>query len=158
MSTFETRLSVGESHERRVRREFELRAYTASHSGQGILPEQIREAMRASGCQFRHFPDLLVARCGETYAIDAKDRLHSTETGRYAVSRECVEFGLHVDALGLPVFYVFGNLGVLCPTEIRSYGRLTSRAAGGAYYLVPERLAHHFDDVFGSPETGSAAA
>ena len=51
--------------------------------------------------------------------------MRSTETGRYAISRECVAFGLQfVAAFGIPVYYVFGNLGVLCPTEVMSYGTI----------------------------------
>jgi hypothetical protein len=84
--------------------------------------------------------------------------MHSTATGRYAVSRECVAFGLQFyAAFALPLFYVFGNLGVMCPTEISSYGQLGPRATGGAYYLVDGRLAHIFDDVFGEPVALAAA-
>lgn len=86
--------------------------------------------------------------------------MHSTDSGRYAVARECVSFGLQfMAAFGIPVYYVFGNLGVLCPTEVMSYGTIGTRSTGGgAYYLVPERLAHHFDDVFGCPVEDLAAA
>lgn len=152
MSSFSDRLSFGEQHEKRVRAELEERGWEVTPWGQAIVPEFTRRVIHEAAPKFGHEPDLVAARAGEFVAIDAKDRMHSTETGRYAVSRSCVDFGLqYVGAFGVPLFYVFGNLGVLCPTEIRSYGMLGPRATGGAYYLVPERLAHHFDDVFGSP-------
>ena len=139
-NTFKSRLAHGDDHENRVARELEARGYTVTPWGQGILPEQIRRAIRDVGTRFRYFPDLIAARPGELVTVDAKDRMHSTETDRYAVARECVQFGLQFyAAFNLPVYYVFGNLGVLCPTEIASYGRV---APGGAYYLINGRLAH----------------
>ena len=159
MSTYVDRTAVGDAHEMRVARELGERGWTAGPWGQAILPEQVVKSIRDSGSRFRHFPDLVAARPGEVVAIDAKDRMRSTETGRYAISRECVSFGLQfVAAFGIPVYYVFGNLGVLCPTEVMSYGRIGPRSTGGAYYLIGERLAHHFDDVFGSPGSEKAAA
>lgn len=84
--------------------------------------------------------------------IDCKDRMSSAETGRYAIGRDCVSFGLQfLAAFNIPVFYVFGNLGVLTPTEVTSYGMVGPRGRGGSYYLINGRLAHVFDDVFGSP-------
>jgi Holliday junction resolvase len=157
MNNFTERLAVGEAHERRVKQELELRGWTVTQWGQGILPEVTRWAIREARSRFRHFPDLVAARSGEIITVDAKDRMHSTRTDRYAISRDCVAFGLQFyAAFSLPVFYVFGNLGVLCPTEVTSYGRLGPRSTGGAYYLVDGRLAHDFDAVFGSEEEQAA--
>jgi Holliday junction resolvase len=157
-STYAERAAVGQSHEQRVARELEVRGWTVAPWGQGILPDRIKRAIRDTGSKFRHFPDIVAARPGELIAIDAKDQMHSTETGRYAISRECVAFGLQFyAAFGLPAFYVFGNLGVLCPTEVLSYGRIGPGASGGAYHLVSGRLAHQFDDVFGRPVATAVA-
>lgn len=84
--------------------------------------------------------------------------MRSTQTDRYAISRSCVSAGLHIITFGPPLFYVFGNLGVLTPSEVMAYGTLGPRARGGAYYLIPGRLAHHFDDVFGVLEVHDQAA
>lgn len=158
MTTFMDRLAVGNELEHRVASELEARGWTVSCWGQGILPDQTRQAIRDARSRFQHFPDLVAARAGEIVTVDAKDHMHSVETDRYAVSRQCVNFGLQFyAAFGLPLYYVFGNLGVLCPTEIMSYGQVGPRATGGAYYLVNGRLAHHFDDVFGSPQVAAAA-
>ena len=159
MSTFSERLLAGDIHQQRVEKELDARAWSVTPWGQGILPEPIRQGIRDSGSRFRHFPDLVAARPGELVTIDAKDRMRSTATGRYAISRECVSFGLQfVAAFGIPVYYVFGNLGVLGPADVMSYGTIGPRSTGGAYYLINERLAHHFDDVFGYPEPTDAAA
>jgi Holliday junction resolvase len=160
MTSFTTRLTVGEEHEQRVQRELEERGWTVARWGQGILPKPVRRAIQEGGSRFRHFPDLIAARPGGLVVIDAKDRMHSSETGRYAVARECVSFGLQFTAaFSLPVYYVFGNLAVFTPAELMSYGSPGPRSTGsGAYYLMPERLGRHFDDVFGRPEHGEAAA
>ena len=160
MNAFSERLGVGMTLEARIPPELEVRGWETTPWGQGILPERTRRVLRDCAPRFRHFPDLISARAGELVTIDAKERMRSTDSGRYAVARECVSFGLQfMAAFGIPVYYVFGNLGVLCPTEVMSYGRIGPRSTGsGAYYLVPERLAHHFDDVFGTPESGAAAA
>ena len=152
MDQFTSRLTLGTGHEQRVATELEARGWTVTPWGQGILPEVTRRAIREAGSRFRYFPDLIAARPGEIVTIDAKEHMRSTETDRYAVHRECIAFGLHFfAAFGLPLFYVVGNLGVLCPTEVVSYGRLGPKSTGGAYYLVSGRLAHNFDDVFGQP-------
>ena len=157
MTTFADQLAVGCAHESRVATELEARGWTVTAWGQGILPDATRRTLRGTRSRFRHFPDLVASRAGEIVTVDAKDQLHATETGRYAVSRECVSFGLQFyAAFGLPLFYVFGNLGVLCPTEITSYGHIGPRATGGAYYLVDGRMARIFDDVFGTPIRAAA--
>jgi hypothetical protein len=159
MTNWEQRKMVGEAHEVRIAEEMTARGWEVAPWGQGVLTPPIREALTRSGSRWKHFPDLVAARDGEVITVDGKDRMRSTDTDRYAVSRECVSFGLQfLAAFGIPIFYVFGNLGVLTPTEVQSYGTLGPRVRGGAYYLVPGRIAHHFDDVFGVPEIGEAAA
>lgn len=159
MATWEQRREVGEAHEQRVADEMTARGWDVAPWGQGVLPPPIREALSRSQARWRHFPDLVATRDGDVVAVDGKDRMRSTATDRYAVSRECVSFGLQfVAAFGIPIFYVFGNLRVLTPTEVQSYGTFGPRARGGAYYLVPARIGHHFDDVFGAHEGDWAAA
>jgi hypothetical protein len=136
-----------------------LAAGPSRPGARAFLPEQTRQAIRNARSRFQHFPDLVAARSGEVVTVDAKDCMRSTDTDRYAISRECVSFGLHFyAAFGLPLFYVFGNLGVLCPAEIMSYGNVGPRSTGGAYYLVSGRIARIFDDVFGQPGIEDMAA
>jgi hypothetical protein len=152
MTTFAERLSVGDAHQSRVADELEARGYAVTAWGQAILPEVTRRTIREVWSRFRYFPDLIASRSGEIVTIDAKDCMHSNETGRYAISQACTSFGLQFTAaFGLPLYYVVGNLAVLCPTEVMSYGQIGPRATGGAYYLVDSRFARNFDDVFGSP-------
>jgi Holliday junction resolvase len=152
MTTWEERKAAGDELERRVREELERRGWTVAEWGQAILPAAIRAAV--SRTPWRHFSDLVATRDGDLVAIDCKDRMASTQTGRYAIKRDCVSFGLQFHAaFGVPVFYVFGNLGVLTPQEVSSYGTIGPRGLwgrGGSYYLVSGRLGHRFDDVFGA--------
>ncbi|MDF5758627.1 hypothetical protein [Spongiactinospora sp. TRM90649] len=125
--------------------------------GQAILSEPIRRAI--SRTRWAHFPDLVAVRDGDLVAIDAKDRISSADTGRYAISQKCVSFGIQfIAAFGVPIFYVLGNLGVLTPHEVLAYGTAGTRGLGGSYYLVNGRLAHQFDDVFGHPVQRDEAA
>lgn len=157
MTTWNDRKQVGDIHEERVGKELFERRWAVDPWGQAILSEPIRKAV--SRTRWKNFPDLVAARDGDLVAIDAKDRMSSAETGRYAISRECVSFGIQfVAAFGVPIFYVFGNLGVLTPQEVMSYGSTGARGMGGSYYLVNGRLAHQFDDVFGTPNQMDAAA
>lgn len=156
-STWNARKAVGDAHEERVSQELGTRGWAADPWGQAILSKPIRRAV--SRTRWKNFPDLVAARDGDLVAIDAKDRMSSAETGRYAISRECVSFGIQfVAAFGVPIFYVFGNLGVLTPQEVMSYGSTGPRGMGGSYYLVNGRLAHQFDDVFGTPLKHDVAA
>lgn len=153
MSSFDGRLSLGTAHEQRVARELQARGWTVDPWGQGVLSAEVRTAIRNSGSRLRFLPDLIAARNGELVTVDCKDRMRSADSGRYAIARQCVNFGLQMTALDVPLVYVFGNLGVLVPAEVMAYGRIGPRVAGsGAYYLVPERLGHQFDDVFGTPQ------
>jgi hypothetical protein len=149
---WEERKAVGDELERRVREELERRVWTVAEWGQAILPTTIREAV--SQTPWRNFPELVATRHGDLVAIDCKDRMHGTQSDRYAIKRDCVAFGLQFHAaFGVPVFYVFGNLGVLTPQEVSSYGTIGPRGLrgrGGSYYLVSGRLGHRFDDVFGA--------
>jgi Holliday junction resolvase len=156
-SDWASRKMVGDAHEERVRTELASRGWTVDPWGQAILSGQVRKAV--SRTRWKNFPDLVAARDGDLVAIDAKDRMSSAETGRYAISRECVSFGLQfVAAFGVPIFYVFGNLGVLTPQEVMSYGNIGPRGMGGSYYLITGRLSHQFDDVFGAPASHTEAA
>lgn len=155
--TWETRKQVGDAHEGRVANELGERGWTVDPWGQATLSEPVQRAV--SRTRWAHFPDLVAARAGDVVAIDAKDRMSSAETGRYAISRSCVSFGLQfIAAFGVPIFYVFGNLGVLTPQEVMAYGSVSARGMGGSYYLINGRLAHQFDDVFGAPAQMGAAA
>ncbi|WP_433355582.1 hypothetical protein ACQP25_17120 [Microtetraspora malaysiensis] len=157
MNTWNQRIAAGERHEQRVANELRQRGWDVAPWGQGVMPDPIRQAI--SRTRWKNFPDLVATRDGELVTIDAKDRMSSTETGRFAVARDCVYFGLQfVVAFGVPVFYVFGNLGVLTPSEVMTYGSQGPRGFGGSYYLVNGRLAHPFDDVFGIPTSLGATA
>jgi Holliday junction resolvase len=149
---WEQRKLVGDQHEERVSRELDSRGWAVAPWGQGILPTPIQDALSRSDSRWKYFPDLVAAREGDVVTIDCKDRMRSTETDRYAIKRECVSFGLQfLAAFGIQIFYVFGNLGVLTPTEVMAYATIGPRVQGGAYYLINGRLAHQFDDVFGNP-------
>ena len=157
MNGWNQRKLIGDAHEGRVSEELAARQWIVDPWGQAILSEQVQRAI--SRTRWKNFPDLVAARDGDLVAIDAKDRMSSAETGRYAISRECVSFGLQfVAAFGVPIFYVFGNLGVLTPQEVMSYGSTGARGMGGSYYLINGRLAHQFDDVFGNPIVRDEAA
>lgn len=158
MTNWEQRKAVGDAHEARVAGEFEQLGWDVAAWGQSVLTAPIREALSLSNSRWRYFPDLVAARQGDIVTIDGKDKMYSTQSDRYAISVKCVSFGLQfLAAFDIPLFYVFGNMGVLTPTEVKSYGTLGPRGRGGAYYLVPGRLAHPFGDVFGLPGQAQAA-
>jgi hypothetical protein len=157
MPSFQQRLQVGLDLELRVADELRRRGWDVDRWGQATLSVHVQHAISRTTC--RNMPDLMAARDGDAVAIDAKNRISSTETGRFAISRTCVSFGIQfVAAFGVPIFYVFGNLGVLTPQEVMSYGHVGPRGMGGSYYLVNGRMAHQFDDVFGSPQHRDEAA
>lgn len=155
MTSFTVRLSAARAHECRVGRELEQRGWEVTPWGQGILPPGTCRALAACGSRFRHFPDLVAARGGQAAAVDAKDGACSAVSGRYAVSRGCVSFGLQFTAaFDLPVYYVFGNLTVLSPAEVMACGAARRGEPGnGSYYLVPGHAGRDFDEIFGRPST-----
>jgi hypothetical protein len=78
-------------------------AWTVDPWGQGILSVEIRDAIQRGESRLRFLPDLIAARNGELITIDCKDRMRSTDSGRYAVTRQRVNFGLHIARLASPV-------------------------------------------------------
>jgi hypothetical protein len=114
--------------------------------------------LQCSDSTLRYFPDLLAARGTELVAIDAKTRLPSSTSRRYAISHKCVTAGLQFLGANapIPLYYVFGDLRVLTPSEITHYCTHGSRHPGGAYYLIHTHQAHRFDTVFGPAELAQA--
>ncbi|MEV4753421.1 hypothetical protein AB0K21_44360 [Streptosporangium sp. NPDC049248] len=153
MADWHARKEVGDQHEHRVARELEDRGWTVHFCGQGTYPPAIQQALSRTDSQLRQFPDLIAARGADVITIDAKTRMSSLHTSRYAISRKCLIAGLHF--LGthapIPLYYVFGQMGVLTPAEVMHYGSIGFRSPDGSYYLVNSHLAHRFDDVFGAP-------
>ncbi|MER5426309.1 hypothetical protein [Streptosporangium roseum] len=57
----------------------------------------------------------------------------------------------------VPLFCVFGDLGVLTPAEIMHYASIGHQPPGGSYYLVSTHLSCPFDEVFGIPAASMTA-
>lgn len=160
MSTWEERKAISDAHEQYVAEEFRRRLWVVAPWGQGHLPTEIRDAIYGNDYRDRYQPDLIAARDGDVVKVDCKTRMRSTDTGRFAISRHCVDAGLNLLSFGPPVFYVLGDdMRVITPSEVQAYCTVGPRARGGAYYLVPEALGHPFDVVFGEgPEVALSAA
>lgn len=82
----------------------------------------------------------------------------SRGSGRHAIERAAVKAHLHFGAaFDLPLHYVFDDMGVLDPIDVKlarrpgPHSRIGSRAP---YYLVTTRMDRRFDDIFGSVPTG----
>ncbi|MFJ5595713.1 hypothetical protein ACIQCG_39000 [Streptomyces noursei] len=125
----------------------------APSPGQGTYPSTIQNALAHTQSALRYFPDLIAARDGEVITIDAKDRMPSTHTDRYAISTATLNAGLLFTAAHAPtpLYYVFGDLKVLTPSEVHHYATHARPHRSGAWVLVATRRAHPFEEVFGSP-------
>lgn len=152
MADWLERKTIGDQHEHVVKRALEDRGWTAHPCGQGTFPAPIQQALSRTDSALRYFPDLIAARGGELVTIDAKTRLPSTRTHRYAISRPCALAGLQFMGANAPVplYYVLGDLRVLTPAEVLYDTFHSLRPTSGAYHLVSSRLARPFDDVFGT--------
>ncbi|WP_406349776.1 hypothetical protein [Streptomyces sp. NBC_00658] len=159
MTQWQDRWAVGEAHERRVAAALRARGWTVHPCGQGTYPPAVRDALRQTRSALRQFPDLIAARGTDLVTIDAKDRMPSTDTDRYAVSTDTVNAGLLFTAAHAPtpLYYVFGDLKVLPPAEVVHYAAHALRHRSGAFHLVRTERAHRFDEVFGSAGTAAAA-
>ncbi|MFB7827384.1 hypothetical protein [Streptomyces hydrogenans] len=149
---------IGDAHEARVAKALQAHGWTVQSCGQGTYQPAIRQALSSTGSALRWFPDLIAARDGDLITIDAKDRMPSTHTDRYAISAKSLNAGLLFTAAHAPtpLYYVFGDLKVLTPAEILHYTTHALRQWSGTYHLVSSRRAHTFDSVFGYPELASA--
>lgn len=155
---WQDRKSAGELHEQRVATARSTRGWTVQQCGQGSYPDPIRQALARTGSALRQFPDLIAAREGELVTIDAKDRLPSPHTDRYAISTATLNAGLLFTAAHAPtpLYYVFGDMKVLTPAEVLHYTDHALRHHSGAYHLVRTDRAHLFDGVFGGASERAA--
>ncbi|MFD6876939.1 MULTISPECIES: hypothetical protein [unclassified Streptomyces] len=152
MTSWQKSKPVGDAHEQRVATALRQHGWTVQLCGQGTYPPTIQQALTHTRSALRQFPDLIAARGSELITIDAKDRMPSTHSDRYAISTTTLNAGLIFTAAHAPtpLYYVFGDLKVLTPAEVLHYTDHALRHSSGAYHLVSTHRAHAFDDVFGS--------
>ena len=114
MSDWQERLQVGVCHEARVEDALARRGWAVQRTGQGTWNAEICAALHTTRSSLRFFPDLLASRCREVFAIDAKDRMPTTKSVRYTISRDALEADLKLLPAIFPIqiFYVFGDLTV----------------------------------------------
>lgn len=155
MAEWQARKRLGDQHELRVLNELQRRGWTVHPCGQGTYPGPIQRALSACDSALRQFPDVIAARGVDVVTIDAKTRMRP-HTGRYAISRACVQAGLQFAGANapIPLYYVLGDassdLAVLTPAEISAYTMIGHLHPSGAYYFVEAHRARHFDTVFGA--------
>ena len=151
MSDWQHRKDIGDQHERRVMDELQRRGWFVHACGQGTYPPAIQRALSRTDSALRQFPDILAALESTVVAIDAKTRMPSSTSSRYAVSRRGINAGLQFQGLNpqIALYYVFGDMTVLTPAEVACYAGETRSFTSGAYFLIRTGRAHRFDDVFG---------
>lgn len=158
MPRWPDRKDVGDRHEQRVAQALQHRGWTVQSCGQATYPTAIQDALRRTRSALRQFPDLIAARGAELVTIDAKDRMPSTHSDRYAISSATVNAGLLFTATHAPtpLYYVLGDMRVLTPAEVLHYAQHALRHHSGAYHLIRTDRAHPFDQVFGSATAQTA--
>ncbi|MEV8099138.1 hypothetical protein [Kitasatospora sp. NPDC085879] len=159
MTDWNTRKAIGDQHEYYVIQELQRRGWTAHPFGQGTYPTAIQDALRRTNSPLRQLPDMIAAHGSRIACIDAKARLPSTTSDRYAISCKSVHAGLQFTGLHAPVplYYVFGDLRVLTPAEIAHYSSRGNDHPTGSYYLISTQHAHPFDSIFGPTKFQDAA-
>jgi hypothetical protein len=149
---FAERKVIGDQHELRVRAELEKRGWAVSPYGQGILGEPIRRALRHTESRMRWDPDMIAAQGSSVCLIDAKTSMRGDDAWSYTLSRKALSAHLRMWAeLDLPIYYVFGNLGVATPAEVMQFCRLATLGEAGGYVSFAAGMPRPFDDVFGIP-------
>ncbi|MEU9891480.1 hypothetical protein [Sphaerisporangium sp. NPDC051011] len=118
------------------------------------MAETVSRILQRTDSGLRWEPDLLAARNDVVVMIDCKASMTSRSTGRHAVERAAVKAHQLLAAFyDLPLYYVFDNLGVLTPLDVRGAGRRgphSTVGSGAPYYLVDAAVDRRFDDIFGT--------
>lgn len=102
MATWPERKEAGEQHELHVAHALQARGWTVQRCGQGTYPPTIQNALRTTQSALRQFPDLIAARGTDLITIDAKNRMPSTHTDRYAISTRTINADLLFTASHAP--------------------------------------------------------
>lgn len=157
MASFQQRKAIGDAQEHYVAEQLTLRGWEVNFWGQGLLTRNLRDALRGTDSFIRWIPDLIASKGKELVLIDCKSRMTSRNTGRHAVERAAVHAHLQLVAwTGLPVYYVFDDLGVLAPHDVLIAGQEGPHSvvgSGSPYFLISGSIARRFDVLFGARES-----
>ncbi|MGA5270286.1 hypothetical protein [Streptomyces lydicamycinicus] len=157
MASFQQRKAIGDVHEQHVAEQLTLRGWEVNPWGQSLLTRRLQDALRRTDSSIRWIPDLIAAKGKGLVLIDCKSRMTSRNTGRHAVERAAVYAHLQLFAwTGLPVYYVFDDLGVLAPHDVLIAGQEGPHSAAGSgapYFLISGGVARSFDGLFGSEKS-----
>jgi len=124
MTGWMARKAVGDDLEARVSGELTECGWAVSSWGQGVFAAAVAASLRCTDSALRWAPDLLAAREDLVVMIDCKASMTGRGTGRHAVERAAVKAHLQFAALlDLPFYYVFDNLGVVTPMDVRAAGQ-----------------------------------
>lgn len=158
MITFAARIKAAKDHEDRVLTELRRRGWLAEPFGQGQLPEQIRDHLRAFRTPVRWMPDIIACKTFSTGLkavryVDAKAGDKWKETGNHDIETAALEGAEQWEQYaGHPVYYVFGDGQVADPERIRAcarQGQFNHRGSGTPFVLFSRELCVPFDTVFG---------
>lgn len=157
--SFDDRLAVGGHLEERVLRALRRRLWLAEPFGQGQLSEEMRDRLKRLQTPVRWMADIIAAKDagGLTVVafIDAKGGETYRRTGNYCVEAAALSSaeGWIQHSVCCGYYFVFADLGVLTPEEVRAWatpGRWKGHGSGSPFLLVPADLARPFDSVFGT--------
>jgi hypothetical protein len=148
---FPVRKAVGDAHEQRVRAELERRGWTVAEYGQGVLPDEIRRPLGRTNSRLRFDPDFIAARGSRVVMVDAKSSMRGENADNFTISRKALDAHMRLWVeTGLPMLYVFANLGVASPADVLRFCGLKTTAEAGAYVSFSARMPGPFDATFGA--------
>lgn len=104
--------------------------------GQGVLDEQVRQALRTTESFARWTPDLGAAHNRTVCFIDCKANMTGRVSRRYATERMAARAHREFAASNnLPMYYVFDDLGVATPYDVLMAGepRATPQVGSGRW-------------------------
>ena len=150
---FHGRLNDGLSHEQRVADALRENGWAVERFGQALLSEHARGVLRDAGpaCLYRWLPDLLIARDGVTWLVDAKSG--RTDTAYHALEVAAHQAHVLLEHLGIEIAYIWADLSTITVRDVAAVAKpgpsYQRGGSGAAYVLVPKGACLPFPAVFG---------
>lgn len=154
---FQRRMAQAVSHEDAVIEQLRQRGWLAERFGQGQLPGHVREQLRDIDTDVRWMPDIIAMKSypvgPQLRFIDAKAGDKWRTTGNHDIEIRALESAeaFYVYAKW-PVYFVFSDMSIAAPEEIREFGRpgpFYGNGSGTPYLIFTKHVCRPMDSAFG---------
>lgn len=152
-------MQIGRQHEHRVLQVLRDRGWDAEVFGQSLLSDDMSNTLRRVDSPVRWMPDIIAGKNiggrQRIVYVEAKGGRRYRDTGNHDLeiaSLDAAEKWVSFAGDHCPVFFIFDDLGVTTPADVRDHcrqGTYRGNGSGTPFVLFPTTICRPIDTVFG---------